>query len=82
MSYSPHKLLSQYSIQGKCNVVCTAKDKRNREPSEAQLSMADYFFKNCFDMGRLSIVGEFGDLIGGVKGQFSFYGLLPGIFLN
>ncbi|KAK4267507.1 hypothetical protein QN277_024280 [Acacia crassicarpa] len=55
------------SILGKCNVVCTAKDKRNLEPSEAEVEMADFFFKHCFNVELVSITDKFADLIGGVK---------------
>ncbi|KAF7814339.1 protein ANTI-SILENCING 1 isoform X1 [Senna tora] len=55
------------AIIGKCNVVCTAKDKRNCEPSEADLKMADFFFSCAFDVGRLVIVDKFADVIGGIK---------------
>ncbi|XXG55998.1 hypothetical protein AAC387_Pa03g3535 [Persea americana] len=42
-------------IVRKCNVVCTSKDKRNPQPSDRELKMADYIFYRTFDVGTLSI---------------------------
>ncbi|KAK7271154.1 hypothetical protein RJT34_26810 [Clitoria ternatea] len=55
------------SIIGKCNVVCTSKDKRNSEPSEMELKMAHYFFNCTYDVVRCKITDKFTDEIGGVK---------------
>ena len=45
----------QEVIVRKCNVVCTSKDKRNPQPSDRELKMADYIFYRTFDVGTLSI---------------------------
>ncbi|KAG2371050.1 Protein ANTI-SILENCING 1 [Vigna angularis] len=55
------------SIIGKCNVVCTSKDKRNPKPSETELNKADYFFSCTFDVGRRVIIDKFTNEIDGVK---------------
>ncbi|XP_052726899.1 protein ANTI-SILENCING 1 [Vigna angularis] len=58
------------SIIGKCNVVCTSKDKRNPKPSETELNKADYFFSCTFDVGRRVIIDKFTNEIDGVKGHY------------
>ncbi|WCJ40634.1 nucleic acid binding [Euphorbia peplus] len=60
------------SIIGKCNVVCTSPDRRNPQPSEEQLGMADYIFRNCFDVGQLRITRKFPDNIHGIKVELFF----------
>ncbi|XVF24867.1 hypothetical protein REPUB_Repub13aG0164400 [Reevesia pubescens] len=72
------------AISGKCNVVCTSKDRRNPQPSEVDLSMADFIFSRTFDVGSYRIVDSFPDTIAGIKVEYFFnlsdQGLLyPGI---
>ncbi|MED6120513.1 hypothetical protein PIB30_021375 [Stylosanthes scabra] len=55
------------SIMGKCNVVCTSKDKRNPEPSETELKTADFTFNCAFDVGRRAILDTFPDVIDGIE---------------
>ncbi|CAL0322015.1 unnamed protein product [Lupinus luteus] len=55
------------SIVGKCNVVCTSKDKRNPEPSKTELNMADFFFNHTFDVRRHVIDDKFPNEIDGIK---------------
>ncbi|KAL9224284.1 hypothetical protein vseg_000337 [Gypsophila vaccaria] len=43
------------AIAGKCNVVCTSKDSRNRQPSAKELEMADFIFYRTFDVNNLTI---------------------------
>ncbi|XP_058226793.1 protein ANTI-SILENCING 1-like isoform X3 [Rhododendron vialii] len=51
------------AICGKCNVVCTSKDKRNPQPSKEDLRMADYIFNRTFDVARCTISPIFPDVI-------------------
>ncbi|RDX90601.1 Protein ANTI-SILENCING 1, partial [Mucuna pruriens] len=55
------------SIIGKCNVVCTSKDKRNPKPSETELKKADFFFNCTFDVVKHVINDKFPNEIDGVK---------------
>ncbi|XP_019458500.1 PREDICTED: protein ANTI-SILENCING 1-like [Lupinus angustifolius] len=55
------------SIIGKCNVICTSKDKRNPEPSKTELKTADFFFNHAFDVQRRAVVDKFPNEIDGVK---------------
>ncbi|KAK2353946.1 protein ANTI-SILENCING [Trifolium repens] len=55
------------SIIGKCSVVCTSEDKRNRKPSEKELKRADFFFKCTFDVDRCVIDEKFADKIEGIE---------------
>lgn len=59
----------QEAILGKCNVICTSKDKRNPRPSSNELNTADYIFYRTFDVGNKSISEKFADEIDGTKGQ-------------
>eukprot|EP00250_Pteridium_aquilinum_P000928 c11112_g1_i1 orf=520-2169(-) len=45
-------------IERKCNVICTSKDARNKQPSEENLQAADYFFNRIYnvDLKKLSNV--------------------------
>ncbi|XP_027343446.1 protein ANTI-SILENCING 1 [Abrus precatorius] len=60
------------AILGNCSIVCTSKDKRNPEPSETELKMANYFFSYTFDVDRRVISDKFPDVIGGVKVELFF----------
>ncbi|KAF9591555.1 hypothetical protein IFM89_004609, partial [Coptis chinensis] len=53
-------------LNGKCNVVCTSKDRRNPQPSEGELKRADYIFYRTFDVGKFKISDKFDDEIAGV----------------
>ncbi|KAH6820028.1 hypothetical protein C2S53_012896 [Perilla frutescens var. hirtella] len=55
------------AILGKCNVVCSSKDKRNPQPTEEELRMADYIFYRSFDVGTRIISEEFPSSIAGVE---------------
>ncbi|XP_068334514.1 protein ANTI-SILENCING 1-like [Pyrus communis] len=57
------------AIAGKCNVVCTSKDDRNRQPSKEELRTANYFFCRTFDVGKCEILENFPDEIRGLTGQ-------------
>ncbi|GMN50071.1 hypothetical protein TIFTF001_019232 [Ficus carica] len=60
------------AILGKCNVICTSKDKRNPRPSANELNTADYIFYRTFDVGNKSISEKFADEIDGTKVEFFF----------
>ncbi|XP_078438869.1 protein ANTI-SILENCING 1-like [Wolffia australiana] len=60
------------SIGGKCNVICTSKEQRNRQPSEEELKDADYIFYRTFDVGSLTLSNEFGENIAGVEVKYLF----------
>lgn len=58
------------AIAGKCCVICTSKDKRNRQPSSEELAMADYIFYCTFDVGRYEISEMIEDRIAGVEVKY------------
>ncbi|KAL9250444.1 ANTI-SILENCING 1-like protein [Drosera capensis] len=58
---------TQESIAGKCNVVCISRDKRNRQPSEHELMVADYIFYRTFDVDKLIISDKLGEKISSEK---------------
>lgn len=60
------------AIAGKCNVVCTSKDSRNRQPSEEELQLADYIFYRTFDVGSCTILDKMDDKVGGTEVRFVF----------
>ncbi|KAI8544368.1 hypothetical protein RHMOL_Rhmol08G0290900 [Rhododendron molle] len=60
------------AICGKCNVVCTSKDKRNPQPSKEDLRMADYIFNRTFDVARCTISPIFPDVIAESKVKHFF----------
>ncbi|KAE9467805.1 hypothetical protein C3L33_00310, partial [Rhododendron williamsianum] len=60
---SHSKKVKVEAICGKCNVVCTSKDKRNPQPSKEDLRMADYIFNRTFDVARCTISPIFPDVI-------------------
>ncbi|KAA8541868.1 hypothetical protein F0562_023020 [Nyssa sinensis] len=55
------------AICGKCNVVCTSKDRRNPQASGEELRMADYIFYRTFDVGSCRISDTFADMIAGTE---------------
>ncbi|KAI3445185.1 hypothetical protein Pfo_001850 [Paulownia fortunei] len=55
------------AISGKCNVVCSSKHKRNPQPTEEELRMADYVFYRTFDVGKYIISEKFPSSIGGIE---------------
>nr|GEU85902.1 protein anti-silencing 1-like isoform X1 [Tanacetum cinerariifolium] len=55
------------SISGKCNVVCTSKDKRNPQATEEELKMSDYVFYRTFDVKECKLSEIFPDKIAGVE---------------
>lgn len=57
----------QEAIIGKCNVVCTAKDRRNHW-LESDLAKANYRISHIFDVGELRISEKFPDMIDKIKG--------------
>ncbi|XP_070660543.1 uncharacterized protein [Malus domestica] len=58
--------MQKEAIAGKCNVVCTSKDDRNRQPSKEELRTANYFFCRTFDVGKCEILEIFPDEIRGL----------------
>ncbi|KAI3445238.1 hypothetical protein Pfo_001903, partial [Paulownia fortunei] len=58
-------------ISGKCNVVCSSKHKRNPQPTEEELRMADYVFYHTFDVGKYIISEKFPSSIGGIEETFA-----------
>jgi hypothetical protein len=61
---------------GKCNILCTSKDKRNPQASEVELGMADYIFYRTFDVGTCTISDNFPNAIAGIEGQLIYSKLL------
>ncbi|XP_021736776.1 protein ANTI-SILENCING 1-like isoform X1 [Chenopodium quinoa] len=55
------------AIVGKCNVVCTAKDRRNTLLSKSDLAKANYYVFHIFDVGDLRISDKFPDIIDKIK---------------
>ncbi|KAL8061819.1 hypothetical protein ABFS82_02G107800 [Erythranthe guttata] len=55
------------AISGKCNVTCSSKHKRNPQPSEEELRMADYIFYRTFDVAQCTISDKFPSSICGVE---------------
>ncbi|KAH9328350.1 hypothetical protein KI387_000458, partial [Taxus chinensis] len=51
MSYAAPKNV----IIGKCNVLCTSRDKQNMQPSQEDLESAHYFFYRRFDVDNYTI---------------------------
>ncbi|XP_051137302.1 protein ANTI-SILENCING 1 [Andrographis paniculata] len=60
------------AIAGKCNVVCTSDDPRNRQPSAEELKMAHYVFYRTFDVKSCTISDQMGDTVGGLEVKFVF----------
>ncbi|GMY34145.1 protein ANTI-SILENCING 1-like isoform X6 [Fagus crenata] len=57
---------------GKCNILCTSKDKRNPQASEVELGMADYIFYRTFDVGTCTISDNFPNAIAGIEVGYFF----------
>ncbi|GER28523.1 nucleic acid binding [Striga asiatica] len=55
------------AICGKCNILCTSKHKRNPQPTDQELRMADYIFYRTFDVGKCIISEKLPSLISGIK---------------
>jgi len=51
------------AVAGKCTVICTSKDKRNRQPSPQELQIADYIFYRVFDVKSLTLSDQLPDKI-------------------
>ncbi|KAJ4958617.1 hypothetical protein NE237_025728 [Protea cynaroides] len=60
------------ALVGKCSVVCTSKDSRNPQPSEAEVRMADYVFYRTFDVQKRAISDRFEDKIAGTEVRHFF----------
>ncbi|XP_019705977.1 protein ANTI-SILENCING 1 isoform X2 [Elaeis guineensis] len=58
------------AIAGKCYVICTSKDERNRQPSSEELTMADYIFYRTFDVGSYEISEKIADKIADVEVKY------------
>ncbi|XP_010931210.1 protein ANTI-SILENCING 1 isoform X2 [Elaeis guineensis] len=58
------------AIAGKCCVICTSKDERNRQPSSEELAMADYIFYRTFDVGSYEISEKIADRIADVEVKY------------
>ncbi|XP_022153560.1 protein ANTI-SILENCING 1 isoform X2 [Momordica charantia] len=56
----------------KCNVVCTLKDGRNPQPSDAELNSADYIFYRTYDVKKCMILEDFPDEIDHIKVECLF----------
>lgn len=60
------------AIAGKCYVVCTSEDSRNRQPSEEETKLADYIFYRTFDVGLCTILDKMDDKVGGLEVKYVF----------
>ncbi|KAJ8756083.1 hypothetical protein K2173_024630 [Erythroxylum novogranatense] len=60
------------AIVQKCSVICTSNDKRNPQPSEEELRMADYIFSCTFDVEKMTISKNFTDQIAGIRVECYF----------
>ncbi|KAL4302700.1 hypothetical protein GQ457_10G002250 [Hibiscus cannabinus] len=60
------------TISGKCNVVCISKDRRNPQPSDQDLEMADFVFYRTFDVKQCSVMDKMDDKIAGIDVKFLF----------
>ncbi|XP_077210536.1 bromo-adjacent homology (BAH) domain-containing protein isoform X2 [Tasmannia lanceolata] len=54
-------------IVGKCNVICTSKDRRNRQPSDEEMKMADYIFYRTFNVANCTISDKLDNVIAGTE---------------
>lgn len=59
----------QEAIAGKCYVICTSEDRRNRQPSEEETKLADYIFYRTFDVGQCTLSEKMDDSVGGLAGM-------------
>ncbi|KAJ1688207.1 hypothetical protein LUZ63_019597 [Rhynchospora breviuscula] len=55
------------AIAGKCRVICTLKDAKNPQPSQADVERADHVFCKLFDVGRRTLTGKLPATIGSLK---------------
>ncbi|KAF8676058.1 hypothetical protein HU200_047563 [Digitaria exilis] len=55
------------AVAGKCNVLCTSKDERIRQPSPQELAMADYIFYRFFDVKHCTLSDQLPDKIVGLE---------------
>ncbi|KAI4377615.1 hypothetical protein MLD38_015213 [Melastoma candidum] len=60
------------AIAGKCNIVCISKDKRNPQPSNEDVEMADFVFSRAFDVGELKLKDTIDDKIAGLEAKYLF----------
>lgn len=60
------------TIAGKCDVVCTSKDKRNPQASIEEVKISDYVFYRTFDVENCRLSERFPDKIAGVEVGFFF----------
>lgn len=61
----------QEAIAGKCYVICTSEDRRNRQPSEEEIKLADYIFYRTFNVGQCTLSDKMDDCVGGLAGMCS-----------
>ncbi|KAK9666295.1 hypothetical protein RND81_14G175100 [Saponaria officinalis] len=55
------------AIIGKCNVICTSKDRRVPLQSKSDIEKADYFFSHAFDVGTRKLLRNLPDTIDCIK---------------
>ncbi|KAK8654841.1 hypothetical protein V6N13_107438 [Hibiscus sabdariffa] len=60
------------TISGKCNVVCISKDRRNPQPSDQDIQMADFVFYRTFDVKQCSVMDKMDEKIAGIDVRFLF----------
>ncbi|XP_020535262.1 protein ANTI-SILENCING 1 isoform X2 [Jatropha curcas] len=60
------------AIVDKCNVICASSDKRNPQPTEQELKLAEYIFYCSFDVRECKILKNFADHIDGIKVEHFF----------
>ncbi|XP_015885217.3 protein ANTI-SILENCING 1 [Ziziphus jujuba] len=58
------------AIAGKCYVICTSKDRRNIQPSDEEVQMADYIFYRTFDVKQCKIIDEMPEEISNIDITF------------
>lgn len=60
------------AIAGKCYVICTSEDRRNRQPSEEEIKLADYIFYRTFNVGQCTLSDKMDDCVGGLAVNYVF----------
>ncbi|XP_024985702.1 protein ANTI-SILENCING 1 isoform X2 [Cynara cardunculus var. scolymus] len=60
------------AIAGQCNVVCVSKDRRNPQPSDEELKVADFIFYRTFDVQSCSILDKMEEKVGGLGIEYIF----------
>ncbi|RZC79975.1 hypothetical protein C5167_042554 [Papaver somniferum] len=60
------------AIAGKCYVVCTSKDIKNRQPSEEERRKAEFVFSRAFDVREFTFLDKLDDIISGIKVEHFF----------